>query len=49
MSLFWGTPHFADPTVKFAFSADEALVIVRRDPKNPPAPGSRISLGDNCR
>ncbi len=44
-SFVYGKP--ADPTVKFAFSAEEAQVIVRWDPKNPPEPGTTISVVAN--
>ncbi|HEX7404635.1 MAG TPA: sn-glycerol-3-phosphate ABC transporter ATP-binding protein UgpC [Candidatus Nanopelagicaceae bacterium] len=44
-AFVYGKP--ADPTVKFAFSADEAQVIVRWDPKNPPKPGTTISVVAN--
>ena len=33
--------------MKFAFSAEEAQVIVRWDPKNPPEPGTTISVVAN--
>jgi multiple sugar transport system ATP-binding protein len=44
-AFVYGKP--ADPTVKFAFSAEEAQVIVRWDPKNPPAPGTTVSVVAN--
>ena len=44
-AFVYGKP--ADPTVKFAFSAEEAQVIVRWDPKNPPEPGTTISVVAN--
>ena len=45
-AFVYGKP--ADPTVKFANAMDEgAQVIVRWDPKNPPKPGSTISVVAN--
>ncbi|HUW86835.1 MAG TPA: sn-glycerol-3-phosphate ABC transporter ATP-binding protein UgpC [Candidatus Paceibacterota bacterium] len=45
-AFVYGKP--ADPTVKFANATDEgAQVIVRWDPKNPPKPGSTISVVAN--
>ena len=43
-AFIYGKP--ADPSVKFAHSADEegAQVIVRWDPKNPPKPGDKITV-----
>ena len=42
-AFVYGKP--ADPTVKFANATDEgAQVIVRWDPKNPPKPGSKITV-----
>ncbi|MDP1713042.1 MAG: sn-glycerol-3-phosphate ABC transporter ATP-binding protein UgpC [Candidatus Nanopelagicaceae bacterium] len=45
-AFVYGKP--ADPTVKFANASDEgAQVIVRWDPKNPPKPGTTISVVAN--
>jgi multiple sugar transport system ATP-binding protein len=45
-AFVYGKP--ADPNVKFANSSDEAAqVIVRWDPKNPPKPGDKITVGVN--
>ena len=45
-AFVYGKP--ADPTVKFANASDEgAQVIVRWDPKNPPEPGTTISVVAN--
>ncbi|CAB4867794.1 unannotated protein [freshwater metagenome] len=45
-AFVYGKP--ADPNVKFANSSDEAAqVIVRWDPKNPPMPGDKITVGVN--
>ena len=45
-AFVYGKP--ADPTVKFANATDEgAQVIVRWDPKNPPKPGTTISVVAN--
>ena len=45
-AFVYGKP--ADANVKFANSSDEAAqVIVRWDPKNPPKPGDKITVGVN--
>jgi multiple sugar transport system ATP-binding protein len=45
-AFVYGKP--ADPNVKFANSSDEAAqVIVRWDPKSPPKPGDKITVGVN--
>jgi len=45
-AFVYGKP--ADDNVKFAYSSEEAAqIIVRWDPKNPPKPGDKITVGVN--